>query len=206
MAVERLQHDLEEEQTMAKINLTAGNGRPLTLVGTPTVLVGTMVEGQADFVTVGAIGIAANNPPALSIALQPQRYSLKGIRQNMVFSVNIPSIDMVKETNYCGTVSGAKADKVKDCNLKVFFGKLEAAPLLEKCPVNHACEVLHILNMGSHYFVIGRIVESYISEDCLTDGKPDPKKVKPFFFSGGKYFPLGEALPDSIYAGDKNFK
>jgi flavin reductase (DIM6/NTAB) family NADH-FMN oxidoreductase RutF len=191
---------------MGKINVPQGKGPPLTLVGTPTVLVGAMVDGQADFVTVGAIGIAANNPPAFSIALQPQRHSLKGIRQNMTFSVNIPSTDLVKATNYCGTVSGAKADKVKECNLKVFYGKLESAPLLDQCPVNHACEVLHILNLGSHFFIIGRIVETFISEECLTDGRPDYKKVKPFFFSAGKYFPLGEALPDSFYSGDKNFK
>jgi flavin reductase (DIM6/NTAB) family NADH-FMN oxidoreductase RutF len=178
---------------MAKISFVQGQGPPLTLVGTPTVLIGAVVEGQVDFVTVGAIGIAANNPAAFSIALQPQRHSLKGIRQNMAFSVNIPSTDLVKATNYCGSVSGAKADKVKACQFEVFYGKPTAAPLIAQCPVNHACEVLHILNLGSHYFIIGRIVETFMSEDCLTDGRLDYRS-KTFLFLRRKILPTGRGL------------
>jgi flavin reductase (DIM6/NTAB) family NADH-FMN oxidoreductase RutF len=182
-------------------------GRPGgILCANSTVLVGSMGEGKADFVTVGAVGIAANNPPAISIALQPQRHSLKGIRQNMVFSVNIPSTAQVAETNYCGSVSGAKADKVVDCHFKLFFGKLEVAPLIEQCPVNHVCKVMHILNLGSHYLVIGQIVETFVSEECLTEGRWDLSKIQPFFFAAGKYFVLGGSVPGSDYRGDKNFK
>jgi flavin reductase (DIM6/NTAB) family NADH-FMN oxidoreductase RutF len=182
-------------------------GRPGgILCANSTVLVGSMVDGKADFVTVAAVGIAANNPPAISLALQPQRYSLKGIRQNMVFSVNIPSTAQIAETNYCGSVSGAKADKVLDCHFKLFFGKLEAAPLIEQCPINHVCEVMHILNLGSHYLVIGKIVETFGSEDCLTEGRWDLLKIKPFFFAAGKYFVLGDSVTGSDYSGDKSFK
>jgi flavin reductase (DIM6/NTAB) family NADH-FMN oxidoreductase RutF len=194
------------ETLVSKINMVPEPGRPMTLCGTPTVLVGTMFEGKVDFVTVGAIGIAANNPPALAIALQPQRWSLKGIRQNMTFSVNIPSTALVKETNYCGMVSGAKADKSTDCNFKLFYGKPGTAPLIEQCPINHVCEVIHILNLVSHYFIIGRIVDTYVADECLTEGRWDIAKIKPFFFASGKYFPLGDSVRDAFYAGDKNFK
>lgn len=188
---------------MGKINVELGKGPPSILCANPTVMVGAMVDGQADFVTVAAIGVAASNPPALSIALQPHRYSLKGIRQNMVFSVNIPSADQVKETDYCGIVSGAKTDKTRDCHFKVFYGKLATAPLIEQCPINHACEVIEILNLGSHIYIIGRIVETFLSEEYLTGGRLDADKIKPFFFASRKYYALGNIIGEPFRAGSE---
>jgi flavin reductase (DIM6/NTAB) family NADH-FMN oxidoreductase RutF len=186
---------------MAKVNLEIGKSIPILLTINPVAMVGCLVEGVPDFVTVAAIGAAASNPPALATALQPHRYSLKGIRQNMVFSVNIPSIDQVKETDYCGIVSGAKADKVKDCRFKVFYGKNDKAPLIEQCPINHVCEVIEILNLQSHMFVIGRIVETFVSADCLTDGRPDVTKVRPFLFGSRKYLAVGDFLGEPFKVG-----
>jgi flavin reductase (DIM6/NTAB) family NADH-FMN oxidoreductase RutF len=167
----------------------------------PTVLVGSHVDGKPDFAAVAWTGVAASNPPSITIGLQPHRYSLKGIYQNRTFSVNIPSVDLVKETDYCGLVSGADTDKVKDCKFKVFYGKRASAPLIEQCPINLECEVSHILNLGSHILVVGKVVETHFSEDCLTDGQPDINKVKPFAFGPGKYYVIGEAFADAFKIG-----
>ena len=167
----------------------------------PTVLVGANVDGKPDFAAVAWTGVAAHNPPTITIGLQPHRYSLKGIYQNRTFSVNVPSVDLVKETDYCGMVSGADTDKVKDCKFKVFYGNLKTVPMIEQCPINMECEVLHILNLGSHHLVVGKIIETYFSEDCLTDNRPDMEKVKPFAFGPGKYYAIGEAFADAFKVG-----
>jgi flavin reductase (DIM6/NTAB) family NADH-FMN oxidoreductase RutF len=167
----------------------------------PTTLVGADVDGKPDFAAVAWTGVAASTPPAVSIALQHPRYSLKGIRQNQTFSVNIPSRDIVKETDYCGLISGSKTDKVKDCNFTVFYGQTPHAPMLEECPINLECEVRHMLNMGSHILVIGEVMETHVSEDCLTEGKPDVEKVKPFAFILPKYYTIAEAFADAFKIG-----
>lgn len=169
----------------------------------PTVLVGSHVDGIRDFAAVAWTGVAASTPASVSIALQHHRYSLKGIRQNMTFSVNVPSEDLVKETDYCGLVSGANADKVKDCGFKVFYGNLDTAPLIEECPINLECEAIHILNLGSHALVVGKVVETYINKECLSDGRPDISKVKPFIFGPGKYHKVGEAFADAFKIGNE---
>jgi flavin reductase (DIM6/NTAB) family NADH-FMN oxidoreductase RutF len=167
----------------------------------PTTIVGANVDGKPDFAAVAWTGVAASNPASVSIALQPHRYSLKGIYQNRTFSLNIPSAELVKETDYCGLVSGKDADKVKDCKFKVFYGNLKTVPLIEECPINMECEVTQILNLGSHHLVVGKVTETYISEDCLTDGKPDMDKVKPFIFGPMKYYTVGEAFADAFKIG-----
>lgn len=187
---------------MTKNNMTKKKlGAQPMLWPHPTVLVGSHVDGKPDFAAVAWTGVAASNPPAISIALQHHRYSLKGIYQNYTFSINIPSRELVKETDYCGLVSGKDTDKVKDCNFRVFYGNLETAPLIEECPINLELEVVHILNMGSHALVVGKVVETHVSEDCLTDGHPDMDKVKPFIFGPGKYFAVGEEFADAFKIG-----
>jgi flavin reductase (DIM6/NTAB) family NADH-FMN oxidoreductase RutF len=170
----------------------------------PTVLVGAKVEGKPNFMAVAWAGIACGDPPCVSVALRHARHTLHGIRQNMVFSVNIPSTALVKETDYCGLVSGAKTDKVRDCGFNVFYGTLNTAPLIEQCPINLECEVLHIINMGSHALVVGKIIETHVSEDCLTDGQPDVKKINPIIYTprpATAYYALGEKVAASFSVG-----
>ena len=167
----------------------------------PAVLVGTVFDGRIDFATYARTGVAASNPPAVTVAVQHHRHTLKGIHQNRTFSVNIPPVDLVKETDYCGLVSGADTDKVQDCGFTIFYGSTANAPLIEQCPINLECEVLHIINMGSHALVIGKIAKTYISETCLTHGHPDINKVRPFAFGPGKYHTIGEAFADAFKIG-----
>ncbi|MGD0795751.1 MAG: flavin reductase family protein [Dehalococcoidales bacterium] len=170
----------------------------------PTVLVGANVDGRPNFMAVAWAGIACGNPPCISVALRHARHTLKGVRQNMTFSVNIPSTDLVKETDYCGLVSGAKTDKVRDCKFEVFYGQLESAPLIEQCPINMECEVQHILNLGSHALVVGSIIETHISEDCLTDGQPDVKKIRPIIYNprpATGYYAVGNSVAAAFSVG-----
>ena len=145
-----------------------------------TVLVGADVDGQPDFVAVAWVTIACGTPPHIAIALNKVRHSLKGVKQNMAFSVNIPCRAMVKETDYCGLTTGAKTDKVKDCNFNVIYGQVAGAPFIEQCPVNIGCVAEHIVRLGSHYLIAGAVKEILVSEDCMVEGKPDTTKIDPF--------------------------
>jgi len=186
---------------MGKILLEPKAG-PLPILGFyPTIVIGVDVEDKPDFTTVAWTGVAASVPPSITIALQHHRHSLKGVRRHMVFSVNIPSADLVKETDYCGLASGARIDKAADCRFTVFYGKVKHAPFIEQCPINHACEVVQILNLGSHELIVGRIVESHVSEECLTDGRPDPAKVNPILFAGFGYYTVGQLIGKAFDCG-----
>ncbi len=167
----------------------------------PTVLVGANVDDKPDFAAVAWTGVAASNPSSVTIALQPHRHSLKGIYQNRNFSVNIPSRDQVKEADYCGLVSGKDTDKVADCKFEVFYGSLKTAPLIGQCPVNLECEVSHILNLGSHHLIVGKVIEVYVSADCMDGERPDIAKIKPFAFGPGKYYEIGAPFADAFKVG-----
>ncbi|MFC2069640.1 flavin reductase family protein [Chloroflexota bacterium] len=172
----------------------------------PAFLIGANVDGKPNFMTAAWSGIAGGTPAIITVGIRHTRYTLKGIKQNMTFSVNVPSADIAKETDYCGIESGSKVDKVAVCNFKVFYGKLETVPMIEQCPVNLECAVLHMLDVGSHMLVVGRIDEVYASEECLTDGKPDVDKIKPFSYvtdPARHYQALGEYVGKAFSIGRK---
>ena len=169
----------------------------------PAVLVGTQVNEKPTFMTAAWCGIAASKPPAISVALQLVRFTLKGISANNTFSINIPSVDLVEQVDYCGIYSGHRVDKSQI--FKVDYGKLNTAPLIEECPVNLECQVIHSLELGSHILFIGEIIETYVNEDCLTDEKADPVKIDPLIYTTGaqQYQRLGEVVGKAWHAGKK---
>jgi len=180
---------------------------PRTLIyPMPALLVGALVDGKPNFMTAAWGGIANSEPPMISVAIRHGRYTRKGITENLTFSVNIPSVDMVKAVDYCGITSGAKVDKVKACQFKVFYGKLDNAPLVEQCPVNLECRVVHILDLGSHSLIVGRIEETHVTQSCLTNGEPDVNKVKPLIYitqPASQYQALGEIVAKAFSVGEE---
>ncbi len=186
---------------MAKISLAPDR----YIYPRPTLLVGANVNGKPNFLVVSAIGVANAKPPMMSLAIRHERYTLAGILDNMTFSIITPSVDQIKETDFCGIYSGAKVDKVKACGFKVFYGSLKTAPMIEQCPLNLECRVAHVMDLGTHAFIIGEVIGSYADEGCLTDGKPDPKKVRPIIYSMElqEYSAFGEVIGKAFSIGRK---
>ncbi len=169
----------------------------------PAVLVGANVEGKPNYATVAYCGIVNHSPPVISVCLRRSRYTLAGIKENGTFSVNIPAADMVEATDYCGIVSGHKADK--SALFETFYGKLETAPMIEECPINLECKLIETLEFDTHDALMGEIVEAYAEERYLTDGVPDIKKIDPIIFSTGdsNYWRVGDHLAQAFKVGKK---
>jgi flavin reductase (DIM6/NTAB) family NADH-FMN oxidoreductase RutF len=72
----------------------------------PVVLV-TCVDssGKPNIITLAWAGTACSNPPILGLGIRPHRYSYKLIEDIGEFVVNIPTADILKETDFCGMVS-----------------------------------------------------------------------------------------------------
>jgi len=163
----------------------------------PAFLVGTYLDDKPNFITVSWAGIISADPPTMSIAIRNIRYSLSGIRENRTFSINIPSADMVEETDFCGSFSGAEYDKALECHFNVFNGILKNAPLIHQCPVNIECEVTQEIPVGDHTLFLGKIIETYISDECFTNSIPDITKINPLCFctftkEAMGYYKIGE--------------
>ncbi len=165
----------------------------------PTVLVGAMVNGKPNFITIAHVGIADFS--SISLSMGKNHYTNAGIKESGVFSVNIPSVDLVKKVDYVGITSGRKTDK--SGMFDIFYGKLGNAPLISECPINMECKLIHTIDFPQHDLFVGQIVDTYCDEACLTDGEVDYTKVQPILLimNGKGYWKLGERFASAWNVG-----
>ena len=167
----------------------------------PTVLVGANVKGKPNYMTAAWATVACMAPPMVCVAINKARYTAKGIEENKTFSLNIPSIKQVVETDHCGLISGAQEDKSKV--FESFYGKQKTAPLIEECPVNIECKLFTSVDCGSHLLYIGEVMEMYADKSCVTNGKPDIEKIHPIVYAQATYFEVGKQVDKAFSAGKK---
>jgi flavin reductase (DIM6/NTAB) family NADH-FMN oxidoreductase RutF len=141
----------------------------------------------------------------IAIAVNKSNQSCSGILEKAEFSVNVPSTDMVGITDYTGLVSAKKTDKSE--LFEVFYGQLRAAPLIKKCPINVECRVVEKVELPTNYLFVGEVVGVHAEESILTDGHPDPEKIKPFLLSmpDNRFWELGDCVGRAWHEG-KSYK
>jgi flavin reductase (DIM6/NTAB) family NADH-FMN oxidoreductase RutF len=180
----------------------------------PVTLVGATVKGKPNYLTIAFFAILSHLPPIISVSLYKNHYSVKGIKENGAFSVNIPSADMVKATDYCGIVSGRKVDK---SNLfKSFYGQLNTAPMIEECPLNFECKLFRTIETGNNLIFLGEVVSVYANEEVLIEGVPDIRGIDPLVLFGSVYhswkfgpdiagaYRIGKKLKDSVSSVERD--
>ena len=160
----------------------------------PTVLVGAMVEGKPNFMTASWVGIACSEPPAISVAIRPERYTYKGVAEHMEFSINVPNSNLAKETDFCGIYSGRDHNKEELFN--IFYGMVKHAPLIAECPLNLECKVIGHMDIGTHTLFIGEVMETHADDSTLVNGKPNINKVDPIIYATGsrQYHKVGNEI------------
>ena len=171
----------------------------------PMVLFGSKVEGKVNFMAAAWVARVNFNPPLIAVASM-HHYTDKGVEENNAFSLNIPDVSLIEKTDYCGLVSGEKADKSDVFD--VFYGKLSGAPMIKECPVCMACESYETIQLPGANLFIGEIVEVFTEETYITDGKLDIKKINPFTLTmpDNNYWAVGEHLGKAWHIGKSLMK
>ncbi|MDH4232180.1 MAG: flavin reductase family protein, partial [Nitrospirota bacterium] len=157
-------------------------------------LLGTHVNGRINFMALDWLTRVNYQPAMLGICVNKVHASNTAIRETGEFSVNIPSVNMVDVTDYCGIVSGNKEDK--SGLFEVFYGELKSAPLIKVCPLNIECRLDRSIELSTNTFFIAEIVNIFTEEKYLENGKPDVKKIQPFLLTmpDNRFWAVGEQV------------
>jgi flavin reductase (DIM6/NTAB) family NADH-FMN oxidoreductase RutF len=158
----------------------------------PVVLLGTQAMGKANFMAVGWVSRMNASPPMIAVGIGKQHYTVPFIVENGTFSINVPSAALREKVDYCGLVSGGKTDKSR--LFDVFYGSLKTAPMIKECPLSIECRLVKAVELPTNDVFIGEITASYADESCLTEGKPDFKKVDPLLLTmpDNGYWTIGD--------------
>jgi len=169
----------------------------------PVSIVGATVGGKPNFLAVAWLNMVNFNPPIVMLSLGGRKYTVEGIEEHKTFSVNFPAVDLMEKTDYCGLVSGRKADKSQ--LFEVFYGELKTAPMVKECPLSLECKLHSTHSMPSNTLYFGEIVGAYTDERYLTSGKPDMGKMNLFVLTmpDSNYWALGKQLDKAWKVGLK---
>ncbi len=173
----------------------------------PTVLVVTGNMKEANIITIAWITMHTGKPPTLGIAVGIRGYSGEQIKANKNFSVNIATVDIMKEADFCGITSGKEVDKFDVTGFTKLPSMHIESPIIKECPVNLECKLVESNMVGPSNHFIGEILETHIDTDHL--GNPeDPSalnilKVNPLIYYSGvrEYWNLGEKVGDAYTVG-----
>jgi flavin reductase (DIM6/NTAB) family NADH-FMN oxidoreductase RutF len=66
---------------------------------------------------------------------------------------------------------------------------VNVASLIGDCPITMECRLVSVVDLPINEVFVGEILGAYADTDCLSEGKPDIKKIRPFTLT----------MPDSQY-------
>lgn len=153
-------------------------------------------EGKPNIITLAWVGVACSDPPTIGIGIRPHRYSYGLIKDTKEFVVNIPTVDILREADYCGQVSGRDHDKFAETKLSPEPASRVKPPLIKECPVNLECVLQQVLGLGVHHLFLGRVVAVHVDEGMMDErGHMDYAKARPFVYNQpGEYRSLSKII------------
>lgn len=162
----------------------------------PAVMISTGgKDGSRNILTVAWTGTICSNPPMLYISVKKNRHSHRILTETGEFFVNLTTEETAFATDYCGVKSGRDIDKFETLHLTPEMGILTYAPMIAESPVNIACRVVRVEELGSHDMFIANVEGVYADEKYLDEnGRFDLMQAKPIVYSHGQYYGLGEHI------------
>jgi len=122
-------------------------------------------DRKTNIFTAAWVSQVAMNPPHVAVAIRPTRFSFSLIEDSEEFGVNLPTAELAREVDICGNTSGRHTDKWEITGLTPEEPAKTSVPLIKECPVNLECRVIHKLEVGTHFLLIGEVVARHEAED-----------------------------------------
>ncbi len=125
-----------------------------------------LVTVNDNIMTAGAFHFYAFTPPSVMVGIVPKRYTYELVDKGNEFGINIPTTEQIELVRTCGAVSGRDLqNKYKSAGATPFEGAVIQSYLIEECPINIECVVVHRVNFkGTHQWFIGEIKAVHIDD------------------------------------------
>ncbi|MBE6118423.1 MAG: flavin reductase family protein [Solobacterium sp.] len=166
----------------------------------PVLIVATYDENGVPDAMNAAWGITTDFNE-ISISMSEHKTTENAMKRK-AFTVSMATEDWTAACDYVGIESANEVpDKFARAGFHATKSEYVDAPLIDELPMALECRVKSF-NDG---ILIGEIVNVSADESVVTDGKIDPKKLKPITFdpANNTYIGLGEKVGDAFKDGLK---
>lgn len=157
----------------------------------PVLIIGTYDENGVPNAMNAAWGMISDYDE-VSISLAKHK-TTDNFEKTGAFTVSFATEDTMIPCDYVGVVSANDVpDKFEKAGFHATKSSRVNAPLIDELPIAFECKVKSFEND----ILVGEIVNVAVDESILTDGRIDPKKMKPIIYDSANhiYYSLGEAI------------
>lgn len=151
---------------------------------------------EYNIMTASWTGTICSEPPMCYVSIRPERHSYDIVKRTGEFVINLTTVALAKETDWCGVRSGRDFDKFSHCDLTPEKSAVVAAPSIGEAPVSIECRVRQIVPLGSHDMFVADVVNVAVDESLIDaeTGKLDLQRAGLLCYSHGEYFRMGELV------------
>lgn len=162
------------------------------LAGRPTCLLTTRYKGKVNVMTVAWVCPASLEPPLVTIAIHPSRYTHDMLKRSQECVLNIPGRALLEQVWKCGQLSGEDADKINLLGLTLDSGHRVEVPWIAECLAHIECAVSDLFAPGDHTLFVAEVAGAWV-EEAAFDGHwlaPEDEELHPILHLGGQSFCL----------------
>ena len=166
----------------------------------PVLIIGTYDENGVPNAMNAAWGITTDFQE-ITISLSEHKTTDNFLKRG-AFTVSMATEDQVVACDYVGIASGRDVpDKFEKAGFHATKSELVDAPLIDELPMALECKVKSF----SNGILVGEIVNVSADDSVITNGKIDPKKLRPITFDpcNNTYIGLGDVVGSAFSDGKK---
>jgi len=123
-------------------------------------VISTRAGEKVNAMTAAWVARTSFDPPLLTVAIAPARFTHGMILESGVFAVNILGPGNIALGRHFGTKTGRKTDKLASIDYDV---KTTGSPVLKGCVAWLDCTVHSHHEAGDHTLFVGRVVDAGVS-------------------------------------------
>lgn len=165
-----------------------------SLYPVPVTLVTCEYKQRDNIITIAWTGILCSKPPIIYVSIRPERFSYTLVKKSQKFVVNIPSEKLLPIADSCGNVSGRDVDKFRLFNLTRITLVDGYPSCIKECKHHLLCDVIDVLELGTHHAFIGRVQYEYIDAECYKEDRIEYHKIKPIGYCRKDYIQLSSKI------------
>jgi flavin reductase (DIM6/NTAB) family NADH-FMN oxidoreductase RutF len=159
-------------------------------------------EGNLNLAPFSFFNGICTSPPVLAISMGKRKSgerkdSLRNIEETGEFVVNIVTEKIGKETERSSEDLPPESDEFSYTGLTPVPSTRVKPPRVAESPLSMECKLLQStpIEKSSSTLILGEVISIHADEEILTEGIPDPNKLRPLGrLGGGTYAALGDLL------------
>src|SRR5215212_6067025 len=135
----------------------------------PVTLVTSFYRGDMNVMTASWLTPVSFRPVLIGLCVHQGNLTHDLIKKGGEFAINVPTVELIRQVRYCGSVSGRDQSKLTATGLHEEGPHFIRPVLIEECIANLECSVVEMIAPGDHTLFVAEVVFAQAEQEAFDD-------------------------------------